>query len=75
MATWEIVRLAVWGIGTPVIVYLTVRIVRRIRDINTLDARLREEEKANAQNPYAQMARMYELQQILDEAQGKRRRK
>ena len=75
MTTWEIFRLAVWGIGTPIIVYLIARIVRRVRDINALDAKLREEEAANAQNPYAQMARMYELQQIIDEARGKRRAK
>lgn len=66
--------MAVWGIGTPVMVYLVARIVRRIRDINDLDAEIRKEEEANAQNPYAQMARMYEMQQLLDEARGKKRK-
>lgn len=74
MATWEIVRLAVWGIGTPIMIYLVARIIRRVRDINDLDAEVRKEEEANAQNPYAQMARMYEVQQLLDEARGRKRK-
>lgn len=75
MTNYEILRLAVWSIGLPIIVYLVWRILRRIRDIRELDARLREEEAANAHNPYAQMARLFETQQLLDEVRGKKKRR
>jgi len=47
-----------------------VKIVRRSREISRSIAELREEEAKNAQNPYAAMARMYEAQQLLEEARS-----
>ena len=74
MSLAEIIRILVWGIGLPIIVYLIVRIIQRVRDIQELDAQVRAEEEANRQNPYADMARMYEVQQLLEEARGKKKR-
>nr|CAA9258835.1 hypothetical protein AVDCRST_MAG63-2389 [uncultured Armatimonadetes bacterium] len=73
MSAWEVYRVLVWVIGIPVIVYLIWRIVQRVRDIEKLDAEVRAEEEANAHNPYAAYARMYEAQQLLDEARGKKK--
>jgi len=70
--SYENFRLIVYAVGVPIIVFLIVSIIRRIRAINTLDAKLREEEAANAQNPYAQMAQMYEAQELLNQARGKK---
>jgi heme exporter protein D len=73
MSVYEIftsipIRIAVWVIGVPIIVLLMKSIVRRTRSIAELDRRMKEEEAANAQHPYADMARMYETQQLLDRA-------
>lgn len=65
----------VWIIGVPVIGFLIWRVVQRVRAIAALDARLREEEARQAQNPYADMARMYEVQQMLEEAKGKKKQR
>ena len=74
MTTYEVVRLLVWIIGLPIIAYLLWRIIQRVREINARDAELRAEEEANAQNPYFAMARMYEAEQLLEEARkGKKR--
>ena len=73
MTGWDVFRLAVWVIGVPVIVFLVWCIIQRVRAIHKLDAEVRAEEEANAHNPYAAMARMYEAQQLLDEARGKKK--
>ena len=62
------IRLVVWVIGVPIIVFLIVSIMRRVRAIRDLDARLREEEARNAASPYADMARLYEARELLDRA-------
>ncbi len=74
MSLAEILRIIVWVVGVPIIIYLIWRIIQRVREIERLDAEVRAEEEANAQNPYAAMARMYEAQQLLDEARGKKKR-
>ena len=55
-----------WIVGIPIICFLLWRVVCRVKDIRELDTRLRKEEAQNAQNPYADMARMYEAQELLD---------
>ena len=65
-----VLTVAVWVIGVPVIGFLILQIVRRLRQIDVRIAELREEEARNAQNPYAAMARLYEAQQLLEEARG-----
>lgn len=70
MASYETIRLIVWLVGVPIIVFLVVRALRRLRDIRELDEQLREEEARNISNPYADMARMYEIQELLDRARG-----
>jgi hypothetical protein len=55
-------------VGVPLIIALLIRIVRRVRDIRELDQRLRDEEEQQAKNPYAEMARMYEAQELLERA-------
>ena len=65
-----ILSIVVWVIGVPVIVFLIVQIARRLRQIDGRLAELRKEEEQNAQNPYAAMARLYEAQQLLEEARG-----
>jgi hypothetical protein len=47
-------------IGIPIIVYLLVNIVRRVRAIRTLDAKLREEEARNPMPPQAALAQLYQ---------------
>jgi len=71
-ATYETVRLIVWAIGVPIIIALVVSIVRRVRAIQALDAKLREEEEQQAKNPYADMARMYEAQELLERTRRRR---
>jgi hypothetical protein len=66
--TYETLRLVVWVVGVPIIVALLVSIVRRVRAIRDLDQRLRDEEEQQAKNPYAEMARMYEAQELLERA-------
>ena len=70
MTPYEIFRLIVYLIGVPIIIYLIVRAVRKVREIQKLDQELREEEARNATNPYADLARMYEIQQLLERARG-----
>ena len=60
MTKYEIFRLVVYVIGVPIIIYLIVNAVRKLRDIRALDAKLRAEAEANKQNPYAQMAQLLE---------------
>ncbi len=67
---WKLISDLTWIIGIPIIVWLLVKIVRRSRDISRSIAELREEEAKNAQNPYAAMARMYEAQQLLEDARS-----
>ena len=64
--SYELFRLIVWGIGLPVIALLIWRVSKRLKDIRELDAKLRREEAATAANPYAQMAALYETQEILE---------
>jgi hypothetical protein len=66
--TYETLRLIVWAVGVPIIIALIVSIVRRVRAIRELDAKLRAEEAQQAKNPYADMARMYETQELLERA-------
>jgi len=73
MSAYEILRLVVWVIGLPVIVYLLVRMIRQIRDIHTLDTQLREEEERNKSNPYYQMNRLYEAQALLEQEKQKKK--
>ena len=47
-------------IGLPIIACLIVNIVRRVRAIQALDARLRAEEKAKPLDPYAELARLHQ---------------
>lgn len=68
LSGYELFRLIVYLIGLPIILYLIVRLIRQVRAINVLDNQLREEEERNANNPYYQMARMYEAQVLLKEA-------
>ncbi len=68
MITYENIRLFVWLVGVPVILFLLWNTVRRVRAIRELDARLREEEAQNARNPYADMAQMYEARELLERA-------
>ncbi len=70
MINWKLISDLTWIIGIPIIVWLVVKIVRRSRAISRSIAELREEEAKNAQNPYAAMARMYEAQQLLEEARS-----
>lgn len=70
MINWKLINDLTWSIGIPIIVWLLVKIVRRSREISRSIAELREEEAKNAQNPYAAMARMYEAQQLLEEARS-----
>lgn len=62
------IRIAVWVIGLPIIVLLLISIGRKLRAIVAEDRRLKEEAAQNAQNPYADMARMYEAKELLEKA-------
>lgn len=64
---YETFRFFVWAIGTPIIVFLLVRLIRQVRAIRTLDAQLREEEAQNVGNPYYQMSRLYEAEKLVEE--------
>jgi hypothetical protein len=66
--SYETFRLIVWAIGLPIIVYLAVRAARRWKEIQRLDAELREEEAQAAKDPYANMAKMYEAQELLQKS-------
>lgn len=65
--SYEVFRAIVWAVGLPIILFLLWKAIRRVRALRELDARLREEEAATPRNPYADMAKMYEVQQIMDE--------
>ena len=65
---YETFRLIVWAIGLPIIVYLAVRAARRWKEIQRLDAELREEEAQAAKDPYASMARMYEVKELIQKS-------
>lgn len=64
--TYQLVRTLTYVIGIPIIVALCISIVRRLRAIRELDAQVREEEARNAQNPYAQMAALYQQQEARE---------
>ena len=66
--SYETFRLIVWIIGLPIIVYLIRRAALRWREIQRLDAALREEEALAAKNPYADMARIYEGKELLQKS-------
>lgn len=74
MSLAEVIRIIVWGVGIPIIIYLIWRIIQRVREIERLDAEVRAEEEANAHNPYAAMAKMYEAQKLLEEARGNKKK-
>ena len=65
---YETFRLIVWFLGLPIIVYLTWRAAQRLKAIRRLDAELREEEARAAKDPYANMARLYEAEQLLQQS-------
>ena len=65
---YETFRLIVWVIGLPIIVYLAVRAAKRWKEIQRLDAELREEEAHAAKDPYAKMAQMYEAQELIQKS-------
>lgn len=73
--TYQLVRAVTYFIGIPIIAVLCYSIVRRLQAIRELDAQVREEEAQNAQNPYAQMAAMYQQQEALDALAKARRGK
>jgi uncharacterized membrane-anchored protein len=64
--TYALVRTLTYLIGIPIITGLCISIVRRLRAIRELDAQVRQEEAQNAQNPYAQMAALYQQQEARD---------
>ena len=66
--SYETFRLIVWAIGFPIIVYLIRRAVLRWKEIQCLDAELREEEALAAKDPYASMARMYEVKELIQKS-------
>jgi hypothetical protein len=66
MSAYEVLRTLVYVIGIPVIVLLVVRAIRRTGEIRALHRRLLDDEAARPGNPYADMARLYETQQLLD---------
>ena len=70
VVNWKLISDLTWVIGIPIIVWLLVKIVRRSREISQRIAELREEEARNAANPYSAMARMYEAQQLLEDARS-----
>ena len=65
MTSYEILRLVVYAVGVPIIVYLCVNAYRKMREIRVLDARLKEEAERNRKNPYAQMAELLEREEII----------
>ncbi|MBC8102007.1 MAG: hypothetical protein H7Z41_05405 [Cytophagales bacterium] len=72
---YEILRFLVWVIGTPIIVFLVVRLVRQVRAIKALDTQLREEEARNAGNPYYQMSQLHEAQKLLEPGESRKPRR
>ena len=63
--TYETLRLIVYVIGVPTIVYLLWNAARQVRKIRAEDARLKEEAERNKKNPYAQMAEILEREEII----------
>lgn len=68
MSNYEILRAVVWAVGLPIIIWLCRNASRKMREIRVLDAKLKEEAERNKKNPYAQMAELYEAQEILEKA-------
>jgi hypothetical protein len=68
MSNYEILRAVVWAIGLPIIIWLCLNAARKMREIRVLDAKLKEEAERNKKNPYAQMAELYEAQELLEKA-------
>ena len=66
--SYETFRLLVYLIGVPIIVFLVWRAIVRLRAIRQLDAELREEEAHAAKDPYANMAKMYEVQELIQKS-------
>lgn len=75
MAAWEVIRIAIWVVGIPIIVYLIWRIILRVRQINVRIAEIRAEEEEIARNPYAAYARLLEAEDLLERARGKKKEK
>ncbi len=75
MTAWNIFRVVVWVVGIPIIVLLVKSILHRLREIDKRIEEVRAEEAEIARNPYAAYARMLEVEQLLEEARGKKRRK
>ncbi|MBC8142632.1 MAG: hypothetical protein H7Y38_14470 [Armatimonadetes bacterium] len=72
MTTYEIVRLVVYLIGVPIIVYLLWNASRKLKQIRALDAKLKAEAEQNKRNPYAQMAEILEAHEIIKETRRER---
>jgi hypothetical protein len=70
LAGHPLLRLAIWIVGLPIIAFQVRRMIRQVRAIHALDARVRAEEESNTavQNPYAQMAQMVGVQVQRDGA-------
>jgi hypothetical protein len=68
MISYETLRLLVWLIGGPIIIILAVHAVRRAREIRILHEQLLKEEAENAKNPYADMAKLYEVKEVFERA-------
>lgn len=60
VTTYEHVRILIWVFGIPTIVALSVRAARRVRAIRQRHLELLEEAKRNPQDPYTQLAQLYE---------------
>lgn len=72
MTPYETLRLVVWLVGVPIIVWLSLRAARRAVAIRKLHEELLREEESLAQDPYAQMAQRLLAQEQIDQAKGKR---
>jgi hypothetical protein len=59
------IMLFVYLIALPIAAYLILNIVRRLRAIRELDARMRREEVGRAFDPYAAMTQPYEVEELL----------
>lgn len=75
---YQILRLVVYGIGVPIIAFLLWRIVRKVRAIRELDARLKAEEAARRargiiEDPNMALARLFAEAEAAEKPKSKRR--
>ena len=74
MDFWTIVRWVVWGVGLPIIVWLTWRAVWMMRRIRKLHEELLLEEEHNPKDPYARLAEIESAKALLRGNQRSHRR-